>query len=130
MTDIIVFCDDASHPTKRPRVFVSAFTRSTTGWLPVDNQRRRRKGAAAVWLRDDTLMGPVGQDGALHGSENVGGRNELDRLKTRLVCRRCDRPLIVRTGKLDALLDQLADTGREFATLSEIRAILRVSGKA
>lgn len=129
MTDILVFCDDASHAAKRPRVFVSAFTRLTTGWLPVDNRRRRRKGAAAVWLRGDTLGGPVGDDGSLHGAENVGGRNELDRLKTRLVCRRCDRPLVVRTGKLDAALDQLAELGREYATFSEIRAILKVSGQ-
>jgi hypothetical protein len=124
--EMAVWCDDASHPLKRPRVFVGTFTRSTSGRLMVDNERRRTKGAAAVWLREDDLMGPVESDGARHG-ENVG-RDELDRLRVRLVCRRCKRPLTVRTGKFDAALDQLADVGRVYATMSELRAILGASG--
>ena len=127
--EMVVWCDDASHSSKRPRVFVSAFTRSATGWLVVENTKRRRmKGAAAVWLRDDHLGGPVDLDGRLHGGEVLGGHDELARVRTRLVCRRCRRPLIVRTGKLDAAFDQLAAAGRAYAILSEVRAILEESG--
>ena len=129
VTELVVWCDDAFHSLKRPRVFVSAFTRSATGWLVVENTKGRRKtGAAAVWLREDHLMGAVESDGALHGPENVG-HDEMDRVKVRLVCRRCKRPLIARTGKLDAAFDQLAAAGRAYATLSEVRAILRKSGE-
>ena len=64
-------------------------------------------------------MGPVDLEGELHGVENVGP-DELDRVRVRLVCRRCKRSLTVRTGMLDAAFDQLAEAARAYATLSDL----------
>jgi hypothetical protein len=73
-------------------------------------------------------MGAVEATGSRHGHD--GDEGAADRLKVRLECRHCKRPLLIRAGKFDAVLDQVADTGRDSATLSELREILRISGRS
>jgi hypothetical protein len=115
-SSVKVWCDDASHPAKRQRVFIAEFVKDGALWVPL----QRRAGHASVqWWRDDS--------GALVESPGAG-RGAL--LHHTMACRwwRCKkRPLTVRVGKLDAALDLVADGERGDCTLSELRAILRMS---
>lgn len=108
-----VWCDDASHPAKRPHVFIAEFVKRGMLWLP---QERRAGHASVQWWRDDS--------GALIESPEAG-RGAL--LHHTMTCRYCERPrpLTVRVGKLDAALDLAANAGRGDCTLTELRAILR-----
>jgi hypothetical protein len=110
-----VWCDDASHPAKRPRVFIAEFLKDGALWWP---QQRRAGHASVQWWRDDS--------GALVESPESGRWAQLHHT---MGCRYCKRPLTVRVGKLDAALDHAADVGRHDCTLSELRAILRTSRK-
>lgn len=111
-----VWCDDASHPAKRPHVFIAEFVKRGMLWLP---QERRAGHASVQWWRDDS--------GALVQSPEAGQGALLHHTMT---CRYCKRPLTVRVGRLDATLDLVADDGgRGECTLAELREILRTSRK-
>jgi hypothetical protein len=128
---ILLFCDDASHKLTRPQVYVTTFTRGPLGWGHDSwEQQGRMKPAATDWLDGEQLMGAAAPDRSwLHGSDPRDPA-KAERLKVRLRCRSCrQRPVNVRAGKLDAALDQVADTGRESLTMSELRAILDLSGR-
>jgi hypothetical protein len=109
-----VWCDDASHRNKRPRVFVAEFEKDGFLWQP---QEQTRAVSGLRWWHDDNgtiVQAPdAGQWGLLHHT---------------MTCRICKaRPLTVRVGKLDAIFDLVAEAGRGDVTLSEVRAILETS---
>ena len=135
---LTLFCDDARHPAKRPRVFIAKLSRANVGWLPEQNPYKGKgnlyshKGGVAIeWLRDDALLGPAAWSGdrvIWHGRDDQGPDGASDRLRVRITCRYCKEPWVLRAGKLDAALDQVVDTGRAYVTLTELRRILNTSG--
>jgi hypothetical protein len=112
---IVIWCDDASHPRKRSRVFVAEFTKPNIMWAPMP-QKRRTPGVK--WWSDRGERAHVEPD---------AGENAL--LHHDLTCRYCKRPLTVRPGKMDAILDQIQAAGRVYVTMAELRAILNTSGQ-
>jgi hypothetical protein len=112
-----VWCDDASHPAKRERVFIAEFVKDGALWWP---QQRKAGHASVQWWCDDS--------GAVVESPEAG---QWAKLHHTMTCRYCnERPLTVRVGKLDAALGFAANEGgRDFCTLSELRAILTMLRK-
>ena len=112
---VTVWCDDASHPARRARVFIGEFSRPNVMWQPT---KGRRHSGLKWWFNDD---------GTVH-KEPGAGYFALTRVD--MTCRYCKRrPLTLRLGKLDAALTLVADAGRDEVTLSELLSILDNSRK-
>lgn len=106
MKKLTVWCEDASHPLKRERVFLTEFVESDEPgqWVRLTSSRRD--------IREAREAREVADDKWGLRQHRVPG------------CPFCKNPLTVRTGKLDAVFDMVAATGRADVTLSELRAIL------
>jgi len=113
MTTITVWCENAGHPAQRERVFVAEFDKPNILWTP---KPQRRNHPGVKWWQDE--------DGTAH-VEPDAGQGAL--LHHTMACRFCKRPLTVRVGKLDAVLDMITGTGHADITMSELRAILETS---
>jgi hypothetical protein len=114
---ITIYCDDASHPAKRPRVFVAEYVKPDVGqanWLVVEQRRRtpRTTPPRVEW----------------RGTPNDQGEFPFS-AKQNPQCRWCKKPLDVRLGKFDAVMDALHHAGRVYVTMAELRALLGASGK-
>jgi hypothetical protein len=114
--EITVWCDDASHPLKRERVFVAEFHKPNVIWMPKPQHHRRHPGVK--WWAED--------DGALHKEPDAG---EWALNHYTMQCRYCKRPLTLRSGNLDVVMELATKTGLTELTLSEMRAIVQQSRK-
>ncbi|MCV7191481.1 hypothetical protein [Mycolicibacterium brumae] len=103
---LTVWCENSAHPKKHRRVLLARFVRHEDGWQQLDGRGTVSKLRAAGTVPDD--------------------RWDMRQHRIR-GCRYCADPLTVRTAKLDAVLDLVADTGRADVTVSELRAILAKS---
>src|SRR5262249_31737805 len=115
MSTITVWCDDASHPAKRERVFIAEFSKPNIVWMP---KAQRRNHPGVKWWRED--------GGGLHVEPDAG---EWRLTHYSMSCRQCGDSLTLRPGKLDAVMELTATAGRRDVTLAELRSILEMLRK-
>ena len=146
MSEMFIYCDDASH-TKRTAV--ATFREGSGGlagrWVQVLKRRGKAgqgRQSRGVSLRaDNTLERPPGSPGEARlarymtiGPDSAWARTDVDdprgRFVYRLFCRKCKRrPLVVRSGKLFVALERLAAQGVSEVPLTLIAAMLTVQSR-
>jgi hypothetical protein len=114
---ITVWCDDASHPLKRERVFVAEFHKPGMIWMPKPQHHRRHKGIS--WWSD-------GEDVPLHKEPDAG---EWALCHYSMQCRYCKDRVTLRTGTFDSVMELAARAGQPELTLSAVREIVATSRK-
>ena len=142
MSELFIYCDDASHPN---RTAVATFRQGSGGlagsWVQVLKRRGKAgqgRESRGVTLRpDNTLALPAGSPEeavlARHmtiGPDLTGSDPTRSRFQFRLICRKCkDRPLEVRSENLSPLLDALVLQGVSEVPLALIAAMLVVQSR-
>jgi hypothetical protein len=142
VSDVFIYCDDASHPK---RTAVATFRQGSGGldgrWLQVLKRRGKTsqgRDSRGVTLRpDNTLALPADspEEAVLSrqttiGPNIAGAASTGSRFQFRLVCRKCkERPLVVRSENLFPLLEALALQGVSEVPLTHIAAMLAVQSR-
>lgn len=120
LSQVVIYCDDASHPPRRARVAVTNFYALGDGrWNEHYTESPSRQDSGTT-LADDSRLPP--------GSTNPQelAKFEVVRSTYELVCRKCPgRPVEVREDKLFRALNAVAAVGESKVSLSELAAILK-----
>lgn len=120
---ILIWCDDASHPARRPQVFVAEYRRHRTGiWFPVPEKRRN---GLQRW-----------RDGVIVTADDLWDSGDLDEAGNPIMaysskqnpeCKWCKTPLHLSQGKFDAFMDAVHAAGRVEVRVSELHGVIDAS---